>query len=303
LRSAVLAAATAVALVAAACSDEAPDATVEVDGRTLHLECTGNGSPTVVLQAGFGNAGDIWSLSETDAAAVQPALAATNRVCSYDRPGSMIITATQDGKVVRADALQSGRSDAAPMPRDPKVVVTELHDLLAAADVPGPYVMVGHSLGGTFSVLYARTYPDDVRALVVVDSPLPPVRGLVGAATWEPLSLLSIDPAAVPGYELESYDQSAAFDEIEAAGPLPDIPVVVVRRGKVNMSDDPLPDGAPLTQAELDAINGAQREAQVLWAEGVPGAEVITVPDTTHDVHTQRPDAVVAAIRDAIARS
>ena len=58
-----------------------------------------------------------------------------------------------------------------------------------------------------------------------------------------------------------------------------------------------------LTQAELDAINEAQREAQVLWAQGVPGAEVITVPGTTHYVQTQRPDAVIDAIRDAIARS
>ena len=68
------------------------------------------------------------------------------------------------------------------------------------------------------------------------------------------------------------------------------------------MSNDPLPEGSPLTQAEIDAINGAQWEAQVQWAATVPGAEVITVPDTTHYVQNQRPDAVVDAIRSAIAR-
>src|SRR6476620_12400850 len=109
---------------------------VKVDGRTLYLECTGTGSPTVVLQSGFGSAGDIWSLSETATPAVQPGLATTNRACSYDRPGSPLLTTTRDGTVVPAER-QRGRSDAVPMPRDPADVVTELHDLLAAADVPG----------------------------------------------------------------------------------------------------------------------------------------------------------------------
>ena len=59
---------------------------VEVNGRDLHLECIGTGSPTVVLQSGFGNGGDIWSLTEADPPAVQPGLASSNRVCSYDRP-------------------------------------------------------------------------------------------------------------------------------------------------------------------------------------------------------------------------
>ena len=107
----------------------------------------------------------------------------------------------------------------------------------------------------------------------------------------------------MPGYELEAYDLDTLFDEIDAAGPLPDIPVVVVRRGGPAMSDDPLPDGAPFTQAEVDALNTAQWEAQAQWAAGVPGAEVITVPDTTHYVQNQRPDAVVDAIRSAIART
>ena len=64
------------------------------------------------------------------------------------------------------------------------------------------------------------------------------------------------------------------------------------------MSDDPVPEGAPFTQAEVDAINTAQWEAQAQWAASVPGAEVITVPDTTHYVQNQRPDVVVDAIRD-----
>ena len=109
----------------------------EVDGRRLFLECRGSGSPTVILQSGFGNAGDIWSLTDTSAPAVFPALAESNRVCVYDRPGSMITTTNAGGTVALADSALPGRSDPAPMPRDPAEVVTELHDLLAAADVRG----------------------------------------------------------------------------------------------------------------------------------------------------------------------
>ena len=115
---------------------------IEVDGRQLYLECQGSGSPTVVLQSGFGNAGDIWSLTDTAAPAVFPALAETNRVCVYDRPGSMITTTTAGGTIALADAASGGRSDQVPMPRDPAEVVTELHDLLAAADAQEPFVLV-----------------------------------------------------------------------------------------------------------------------------------------------------------------
>ena len=276
---------------------------VDVDGRSVYLECRGTGSPTVVLQSGYGNAGDIWSVTDTTTPAVFPALAETNRVCIYDRPGSMITTTNASGTPTLGETPRPGRSGGVPTaPRDPAEVVTELHDLLAAADVPAPYVLVGHSWGGVFNLLYARTYPDEVAALVIVDSPPPPERDAIPADLWEQVRLFSTDPSLVPGYELEAYDLNTAFDEIDAAGPLPDIPVVVVRRGGPAISDDPLPDGAPFTQAEVDALNTAQWEAQAQWAAGVPGAEVITVPDTTHYVQNQRPDAVVDAIRSAIAR-
>ena len=278
--------------------------TVEVGrGRSIYLECKGAGSPTIVLQSGYGNAGDIWSLTDTTSPAVFPALAETNRVCTYDRPGSMITTTRAGGTLTLGETPRRSRSDSAPMPRNPADVVTELHDLLAAADVPGPYVLVGHSLGGALDLLYARTYPDEVSALVVVDSPLPAQRELIGAELVEKAKLSPLDPSLVPGYELESYDLDTLFEEIEAAGALPDIPVVVVRRGGPRMSDDPIPEGAPITEAEIDAISAAQWEGQALWAASVSRAEVITVPGTTHYVQNQRPDAVVEAIREAIART
>ncbi len=275
---------------------------ISVNGRELFLECRGTGSPTVILQSGFGDAGDKWSLSDTTSPAVFPAIAETTRVCIYDRPGSMIMTTDTGGTVTLAETIRPGRSGSAPMPRDPDDVVTELHDLLAAADVPGPYVLVGHSLGGAFDLLYAHTYPGEVAGLVFVDSPMPTERGLIRPELWEEVRVMSLDASLVPGYELESYDVGSLFDEIEAAGPLPGVPVVVIRRGGANMTaDDTVPEGAPLTQADVDGLNNAQWQAQAQWASGVPDAEVITVPDTTHYVQNQRPDVVVDAIRGVIA--
>ena len=218
---------------------------VEVSGRELHLECTGTGSPTVVLQSGFGNAGDIWSLAEA-----RPTSGSTR--ARHVQPGLLLRPAGIDdhhhdrrerSRRRWRTRRRPGRSEPAPMPRDPAEVVTELHDLLAAADVPGPYVLVGHSLGGALNVLYARTYPDEVSGLVIVDSPLPPLRGLVTPQQWEKLAILAIPPDAIPGYELESYDVGTLFDEIEAAPPLADIPVIVITRGEIRMNEDPIPDG------------------------------------------------------------
>ena len=226
---------------------------VDVGGRSLYLECRGTGSPTVVLQSGYGNAGDIWSVTDTSSPAVFPALAETNRVCIYDRPGSALSTRTDANGTVTLDpdGVRPGRSGPVPTtPRDPAEVVTELHDVLAAADVPGPYVMVGHSLGGALNVLYARTYPDEVAGLVIVDSPLPPQRDRRGRGVGAARLVREDDPSVLPGYEIESYDLGTLFDEIGAATPLPNIPVVIVRRGGPPVSDaDPPRRCRPTTAA------------------------------------------------------
>ena len=126
-------------------------------GHKLFLECHGSGSPTVILQSGYGNAGDIWNEADANPPAVAPGVAQFTRECVYDRPGSLRVV-TDAG--TPAPSELPGRSDPAPMPRTAADVTSELHSLLATAGVPGPYLMVSHSFGGLFSLLYARTYPD-----------------------------------------------------------------------------------------------------------------------------------------------
>jgi hypothetical protein len=108
---------------------------VDVGGYRLHIHCLGEGSPTVVLDAGLGGFSLDWSL-------VQPELAATTRVCTYDRAGY-------------------GWSDPGPQSRTPGQIVEELHTLLLNADIEGPYVLAGHSAAGKPVRLYADRYPHD----------------------------------------------------------------------------------------------------------------------------------------------
>jgi pimeloyl-ACP methyl ester carboxylesterase len=124
-----------------------PGERVDVGGYRMHIYCTGDGSPTVVLDTISAGASPYWGW-------VQPELAATTRVCSYDRAGW-------------------GWSDDGPLPRDAERVVSELHTLLERAGVEGPVVLVGHSLGGLYARHFAATHRDEVAGLVLVESPHP----------------------------------------------------------------------------------------------------------------------------------
>ena len=124
-----------------------PGQLYDVGGHRLHLSCTGSGGPTVVLLGGMGETSAAWGL-------VQPAIAGTTRVCSYDRAGQ-------------------AWSDSAPGPKDGVQVADDLHALLRRAGEPGPYVLAGHSVGGTYAMVYAAEYPDAVAGLVLLDSASP----------------------------------------------------------------------------------------------------------------------------------
>ena len=121
-----------------------PGKMVDVGGRRLHLNCAGAGSPVVILEAGMNEFSLSW-------AAVQPEVAKFTRVCSYDRAGL-------------------GWSDPAPGPGTSETIVRDLHALLRAAQIRGPFVLAGHSFGGMTIRLYARRYPAEVAGMVLVDS-------------------------------------------------------------------------------------------------------------------------------------
>jgi pimeloyl-ACP methyl ester carboxylesterase len=121
-----------------------PGQMVDVGGYRLHIYCTGSGSPTVVIDAGWGDWSGGWS-------EVQPEVAKTTRVCTYDRAGM-------------------GHSEAGPPPRTAEHFARELHALLQQAGVQGPYVLVGHSLGGAPARVFAHIYAPEVAGVVFIDS-------------------------------------------------------------------------------------------------------------------------------------
>jgi pimeloyl-ACP methyl ester carboxylesterase len=124
-----------------------PGQLVDVGGHWLHLNCTGTGSPTVVLEPGLGEVSSamVW---------IAQAVAHETRVCVYDRAGR-------------------GWSDPADDPQDAVQTAANLHTLLDRANIPGPYVLAGHSFGGLYVLTFAATYPDQVAGLVLLDSTAP----------------------------------------------------------------------------------------------------------------------------------
>jgi pimeloyl-ACP methyl ester carboxylesterase len=127
-----------------------PGQRIDVGGYRLHLYCVGTSTadrPTVILDTLSGGTTPIWAW-------IQPEVAQTTQVCAYDRAGW-------------------GWSDDGPAPRDAHQTARELHTLLARAGVDGPYVLVGHSLGGLYVRQYAADYSDEVVGLVLIDASHP----------------------------------------------------------------------------------------------------------------------------------
>lgn len=256
------------------------------DHRKMYLECSGRGSPTVVLISGKGNRADTWSAAapDTPGPTVFPTIAKFTRVCAYDRPGT-----------VGALAPEPTRSDPVPLPVTAAAGAADLQALLTAAKVPGPYVLVGHSMGGTIARLVASEHGDEVAGLVLED-----------ALSEDLYSGLTADQRAVferLNGEPESYDNVKSFEEIRAAPPVRPMPVVVLTAGLPQLTPEVIASGqlpSDVTQAFADALWTAQMQAQDYLAALFPGGRHIMVANSTHYIHVDRPQVVIDAIRDVV---
>lgn len=263
------------------------------NGRHLYLECHGQGGPTIVLESGYHDSSDPWSLTDAAPPAVGPAVMAAltghHRACAYDRPGTLRYSNPPS---------VTDRSSPVAMPRTARDVAGDLHELLAAADVPGPYVLVAHSLGGLFTRLYAQMYPDQVRALVFVDAFPVEIPTLMGS-NWPAYRQLLDKPlpqfADSSSFEVIDIDESVA--QVAATRVFPPIPTVVLTKTQ----PFPFPATAPAGLAE---------KVEQVWPEAAshlvalrPQTPHIFATGSDHYIQVHQPDLVTAGVGLVIQRS
>jgi pimeloyl-ACP methyl ester carboxylesterase len=284
-----------------------PGRLVDIGGRKLHLHCTGSGSPTVILEAGASSFAIDWAL-------VQPEIARTNRVCSYDRAGH-------------------GWSD--PGGGGESRVVANLHALLQAAGERPPYVLVGASRGGVYVRLYHARYPEEVVGMVLVD-PTHEERlfttfegKVVPIASLTAEQLRSTIPSGTGHFRVprRSPQTGAPFDRLPRN--LYETRIALDKRLIASVPDS-VPYEAVLNRAESErAMLTALRELRmrqehplgerplVVLTRGVDSnpervsaydrlARISTnsrytvVRDAGHEIHLFQPDAVIQAIHDVL---
>ena len=223
------------------------DGLFDVGGYRLYLRCTGHGSPTVVMDASLGADSSTWS-------AVEPLLARYTRVCVYDRAGL-------------------GRSDPGPVPRTSQTVVDELMTLLRIAGVPGPYVLVGHSVGGLNMQLFAREDGGrTVVGVVLVDATPAEFAAVVESVGF---------PVPTPEETGEGFDIRASSAEVLAAPPFPAVPLVVLTHG------------VPILPPPLEQ---PWQELQVAQAQLSPMGRLVVARGAGHFIHDDNPRLVVRSV-------
>ena len=254
-------------------------------GRKMYLECRGTGSPTVVLVAGLKGSADDWSLAAPSKPTVLAEVAKFTRVCAYDRPGTPVGEKPSRSDPVRQLATTAG--DA----------VADLHALLSASKMAGPYVLVGHSYGGLIVRLYASTYPDDVSGLVLVDALSEGLRDAETPAQWVTQRKLmegEIRDSLVQYPDLERIDPDRSFDQVRAAPPLRPRPAVVLSADRAVGPQVPSMIAAGVLPADVPPDFGyitdaAQKQAQERLARLVPNAKHVTRTNSGHGIHKEQP--------------
>jgi pimeloyl-ACP methyl ester carboxylesterase len=239
----------------------APKGTFDLpNGRSLYIACRGSGSPTVVLEPGENTPGSAM-------AEVQNPLARQSMACVYDR-------------------ANVGSSGTAPAPRTAAQMVTDLHQLLEKADVPGPYVLAGSSAGGTLVQLYARRYPDQIRGVVAMN-PVPP------ADPWLKRVLPIFNKAEdesenayYRGNNDENIDYLASSKEMKEAPPPPHVPFEVLISTKVQCEGD------PTCLKSYDVYEQVEREVAQQWPKGC--FEEVAA---SHDIYADKTQVVVGAVK------
>ena len=283
---------------------------MDIGGRSLNIFCSGEGGPTVVFESGVGLSGYSWVF-------VQREVAKFTRACWYDRAGY-------------------AWSDPGPYPRDSIAVSHDLHRLLQAAGVAGPYVLVGHSLGGFHVRVYNRLYPEEVAGVVLVDSSYEYETNAIPSHTFANLpsamfhfvswvahiayrvgfTRLFIEPPNMrdfpKGFTPQDWIAEHAFEEKRIAESAKEIYVQcqeeVMAAG--GFGDRPLivltaglprrPGTSPVEERQFLAERAIWVDIQAELARLSTRGKQVVVHDARHAIQFDRPDVVIGAVREVV---
>lgn len=271
-----------------------PGQIVEVNGRKMHVNCTGQGSPTVILESGLGGGSLDWSLA-------QPEVAKFARVCSYDRAG--IVWSSAGG----------GRRDA-------DQITSELRETLEAAHLAPPYVLVGHSIGGVYVQSFAARYSADVAGVVLVDSSHhDQLARIPGIPAFVPVLLKVAAPigvARVVNQVVTTHPNLSPEVNAERAGLYSHTQTVFafademasIRESLDELRASPMRLGAkPLIVLSRGLSDGASEETEAAWRTlqnelvvSSSSGEHVIAANSGHYIQFFEPDLVVDAIRRII---
>lgn len=229
----------------------------------MYIECAGSGSPVVILEANLGLYSGTWYQ-------VYPEVAKFTRVCLFDRFGL-------------------GSSEPGPLPRTSASMVAELHELLTNAAVPAPYILVGHSFAGLNIRLFASTYPQKVSGLVFVDAVHPELDKRLEPLLPPEVKQERRETLGINAEGMTFEDILNSEEQVLAAGPIPRVPVIVIRHGLPFVG----PPGWPTEEVE-SLWAELQNDLATLGA----GGKVLLAEKSGHRIQEDQPDVVVGAIRE-----
>jgi pimeloyl-ACP methyl ester carboxylesterase len=282
---------------------------VDIGGRKLYVERAGSGGPTVLFEAGLLGRSDVWSRDlqqpEGERQMVLPAVAELTHVFTYDRPGT--IGEVNPSLEPYGPLFYPSRSDPVPMPRKFQDMADDVDAVLRRSGETGPYVLVGHSLGGLFMKYYAMTRPDDIAGLVLVDATTEDVwdgfRAVLSPEDWAQFEQATVEnpelKAAYPDAEflltapLVDDPNMAEVRRARRETPLKPMPMVVLSHGIP--FDAPFP-GWPVEEMEEVMFNNQAKVARL-----VPGAKHIVAGQSGHNIHQDQPELVIEVTRQVVA--
>jgi pimeloyl-ACP methyl ester carboxylesterase len=242
------------------------DELVVTHGARLHVRCEGTGASTVLLIAGFEASSETW-------ASVQPTIAQRSRVCSYDKFGT-------------------GTSDAPPSPQTFATQAEDLRNALRSLGDPGPFVVVGHSFGGSEAITFAAMHRSEVKGVVLVDA---------SPSTWQSAACAVTDDGSpgAQGFEqvcamtssptgnVEHLDGPAAFAEVGTIDTLGDLPMAVLTAAAHERG---------LGSAQSARLDEIWSTGQARWASLSSASRLVSVDGTGHNIQIDKPAAVIEQI-------